>query len=104
VVEANGVKRYPPQVEAAVYFCCLEALQNAAKYAGQGASARVRLWEEAGGLLFEVADNGRGFDASASDGAGLTNLRDRLGAVGGTLRVESTPGQGTRIHGAVPVD
>jgi LytS/YehU family sensor histidine kinase len=56
------------------------------------------------GLLFEVADNGRGFDASASDGAGLTNLRDRLGAVGGTLRVESTPGQGTRIHGAVPVD
>jgi signal transduction histidine kinase len=104
VVEANGVTRYPPEVEAAVYFCCLEALQNAAKYAGPGASARVHLWEEAGGLLFEVADDGRGFDASAGDGAGLTNMRDRLGAVGGTLRVESTPGQGTRIHGAVRVE
>jgi signal transduction histidine kinase len=103
VVEAEGIERYQPEVEAAVYFSCVEALQNAAKYAGPGASARVRLWEEAGGLLFEVADDGGGFDSSARDGAGLTNMRDRLGAVGGTLRVESAPGQGTRVHGAVPL-
>jgi signal transduction histidine kinase len=103
VLEADGVKRYQPEVEAAVYFCCLEALQNAAKYAGEGASARVRLWEEADALLFEVSDDGGGFDSSAENGAGLTNMRDRLGAVGGTLRVASAPGQGTRVHGAVPV-
>lgn len=57
-VEADGVGRYSPEVEAAVYFCCLEALQNAAKYAGSEASARVRIWEVAGGLLFEVSDDG----------------------------------------------
>ena len=103
-LEAEGVGRHPPEIEAAVYFCCLEALQNAAKYAGVGASARVRIWEDAGGLLFEVDDDGAGFETGrASEGAGLTNMRDRLGAVGGTLRVESG-GQGTRIHGAVPLN
>jgi signal transduction histidine kinase len=103
-VEADVVARYAPEVEAAVYFCCLEALQNAAKHAGAGASAHVRIWEEAGGLLFEISDDGAGFENSQyGDGAGLTNMRDRLGAVGGTLRVESSAGQGTRIHGALPV-
>ena len=103
-VEADAVGRYAPEVEAAVYFCCLEALQNAAKHAGGGASARVRIWEEAGGLLFEIADDGAGFENSQNgEGAGLTNMRDRLGAVGGTLRVESSAGHGTRINGAVPV-
>jgi signal transduction histidine kinase len=103
-VEADGVGRHSPEIEAAVYFCCLEALQNAAKYAGEGASARVRIWEEAGGLLFEVSDDGAGFEAGRQgEGAGLTNMRDRLGAVGGTLRVESDGGHGTRISGVVPV-
>ena len=102
-LEADGVGRYAPEIEAAVYFCCLEALQNAAKHAGAAASARVRIWEDAGGLLFEVSDDGAGFDPNGhADGAGLTNMRDRLGAVGGTLRVESD-GRGTRIHGAVPL-
>jgi signal transduction histidine kinase len=102
-VDADGVGRHAPEIEAAVYFCCLEALQNAAKYAGVGSSARVRIWEEAGGLLFEVSDDGSGFEASQySNGAGLTNMRDRVGAVGGTLRVE-TDASGTRIHGLVPV-
>jgi signal transduction histidine kinase len=102
-VNADGVGRYAPEIEAAVYFCCLEALQNAAKYAGSGASARVRIWEDAGGLLFEVYDDGAGFETNPhSEGAGLTNMRDRLGAVGGTLRVESD-GHGTRIDGVVPV-
>jgi signal transduction histidine kinase len=103
-VEADGVRRHSPEIEAAVYFCCLEALQNAAKYAGEGASARVHIWEEAGGLLFEVSDDGAGFEAGRQvEGAGLTNMRDRLGAVGGTLRVESDGGNGTRISGVVPV-
>jgi signal transduction histidine kinase len=101
-LEADGIGRYAPEIEAAVYFCCLEALQNAAKYAGVGASARVRIWEDAGSLLFEVCDDGAGFETNGlADGAGLTNMRDRLGAVGGTLRVQSD-GQGTRIHGVVP--
>jgi signal transduction histidine kinase len=103
-VEADVAGRYAPEIEAAVYFCCLEALQNAAKHAGAGVSARVRIWEEAGALLFEVSDNGAGFEPSQhGDGAGLTNMRDRLGAVGGTLRIESTGGRGTRIEGVVPV-
>ena len=102
--DADGVGRYAPEVEAAVYFCCLEALQNAGKYAGVQASARVRIWEDAGGLLFEVSDDGVGFEVGRRDeGAGLTNMRDRLGAVGGTLRLESGPGQGTRVCGVVPV-
>jgi len=101
-VEADGVGRHAPEIEAAVYFCCLEAMQNAAKHAGPKATARVRIWEDAGGLLFEVCDDGAGFQTNPdSEGAGLTNMRDRLGAVGGTLLVQSD-GDGTRIHGVVP--
>jgi signal transduction histidine kinase len=103
-VDANVDARYAPEIEAAVYFCCLEALQNAAKHAGAGASAHVRIREEAGALLFEVCDDGVGFEPNQhADGAGLTNMRDRLGAVGGTLRVESGEGRGTQIEGVVPV-
>jgi signal transduction histidine kinase len=103
-LEAAEIGRYRPAVEAAVYFCCLEALQNAAKYAGSSATARVALWEEAGGLLFEVSDNGAGFDAEPSNaGAGLTNMSDRLGAVGGRLSIDSQPGKGTRVKGAIPL-
>ena len=102
-VDADGVGRHAPEIEAAVYFCCLEALQNAAKHAGSEATARVRIWEDAGGLLFEVSDDGAGIKPGPNgEGAGLTNMRDRLGAVGGTLRVESDA-HGTRIHGVVPV-
>ena len=102
-VEAGQLGRYPAEVEAAVYFCCLEALQNAAKHAGAGASATVRLWADADGLHFEVADDGAGFDAaSRRRGAGFVNMDDRLGAIGGSLRVEATPGAGTRILGTVP--
>ena len=104
ILEADGVGRHAPELEAAVYFCCLEALQNAGKYAGEGASVRVRIWEAGGGLRFEVFDDGAGFEINQqSEGAGLTNMRDRLGAVGGTLLMESD-GAGTRIHGAVPLN
>jgi signal transduction histidine kinase len=97
--------RHDPVVEATVYFCCLEALQNAAKYAGDGASAVISVREDEGGLLFEVVDDGIGFDAaSARGGVGLTNMRDRVGAVGGSIRLESTIGHGTTLAGVIPLE
>jgi signal transduction histidine kinase len=104
-VEADGIGRYPQQVEAAVYFCCLEALQNAAKHAGEGSEAMVRVWEDDGSLLFEVRDDGAGFDLAsrAHEGHGFVNMGDRVGAIGGTLSVESAPGQGTAIRGRIPL-
>jgi len=103
-VEATGLQRYSQEIEAAVYFCCLEALQNVGKYAGEGAKVRIHVWELEGGLLFEVADDGAGFDVRNSKlGAGFTNMSDRVGAIGGTLRVESAIGQGTTISGTIPL-
>lgn len=102
---ADGIPRYSQEAEAAVYFCCLEALQNAGKHAGDGATATVTVTADAaaGELRFEVADDGVGFDlAAGGEGHGFVNMRDRLGAIGGTLRVESTPGSGTVVRGAVP--
>jgi signal transduction histidine kinase len=102
-VESDGVARYPGEVEAAVYFCCLEALQNASKHAPD-AHVDVRLRQDATGLHFEVADDGPGFDlATARMGHGLQNMRDRVGAIGGTVTWDSAPGAGTRVIGAVPV-
>jgi signal transduction histidine kinase len=102
-VTAPGIGRYPADIEAAVYFCCLEALQNAAKHA-PGAAVAVRLWEESGGLLFAVADDGPGFDiATARGGHGQTNMADRLGAIGGTVRWQSQPGHGTTVQGSIPL-
>jgi signal transduction histidine kinase len=104
-VEAEGIGRYPEQVEAAVYFCCLEALQNAAKHAGEGAEAMITVSEEEGALLFEVRDNGAGFDLAsrAHEGHGFVNMGDRVGAIGGSISVESAPGEGTAIRGRIPL-
>jgi signal transduction histidine kinase len=103
-VDATGVRRYDAGVEAAVYFCCLESLQNAAKHGGDGARAKVCVWENGESLRFEVGDDGAGLDPTQSGrGTGLTNMRDRLGAVGGELRIESTPGGGTRVKGTIPL-
>ncbi len=103
-VRAAGTGRYSQELEAALYFCCLEALQNAGKYAGEGASVSIHIWEEAGGLLFEVVDDGAGFDVRTRGvGTGFTNMNDRLGAIGGSLRVESAPGRGTKVAGAIPL-
>jgi signal transduction histidine kinase len=101
-VDADGVGRYPQEVEAAVYFCCLEALQNVQKYA-EATHAVLKLDGLDGGLTFAVTDDGQGFDgASIERGAGLTNMTDRIDALGGRLEVSSTPGRGTRIRGSVP--
>ena len=103
-VEAVGLGRYSRVVEATAYFCCLEAFQNAGKYAGAEVQVRASLREEGGALIFTVTDDGAGFDPrAAAQGVGFTNMNDRLGAVGGTLRVESTPGTGTRVTGVIPL-
>ncbi|MGQ0521172.1 MAG: sensor histidine kinase [Actinomycetota bacterium] len=104
-LDAEGIGRYAPDVEAAVYFCCLEALQNAGKHAGDGATATIRVREEEGGLLFEVSDTGAGFDLSrrTAEGAGFVNMGDRVGAIGGSLGVRSAPGEGTTITGRIPI-
>ena len=102
-VEDAGVGRVPQEVEAAVYFCALEALQNTAKYA-HASHASVRLERRDGFLRFSVADDGHGFDpAVTSYGTGLQGIADRLGALEGTMDVSSIPGQGTVIEGVVPI-
>jgi signal transduction histidine kinase len=102
-VDADGVGRYLQEIEAALYFCTLTALQNVQKYAAASA-ATVRLHEDANQLLVEVTDDGCGFDVTAAArGAGLTNMEDRLDALGGTLHIQSRPGHGTTIRATVPV-
>ncbi len=102
-VEADGSARYTEDAEAAVYFSVLEGLQNVAKYA-EASGAVVRLSQTDGSLTFEVADDGRGFDAERSTyGTGLQGIADRLAALDGTMEVRSTVGAGTTLRGTVPV-
>jgi len=101
-VHADGVGRYPPEVEAAAYFAVLEALQNVAKYAN-ATSAHVRLTDHDNALSFEVVDDGTGFDpATTTMGSGLQGISDRLDTVGGALSITSSPGDGTTITGRIP--
>ncbi len=103
-VLATGVqKRYPREIESAAYFCCLEAMQNAAKHA-TGATAVVIEIADNGVLRFEVRDDGAGFDSrTASPGVGLISMRDRLAAAGGELAIVTAPGCGTRVIGRIPL-
>jgi signal transduction histidine kinase len=102
-VTADGVERYPQDVEAAVYFCVLEALQNVAKYAG-ATRAEVRLAVSGPDLEFTVTDDGAGFDPDSNAyGTGLQGMADRLHAHGGSLLVRSQPGHGTTVTGRLPV-
>ena len=102
-VEASGVGRHGTEIEAAIYFCCLEALQNAAKHAPK-ASVRIRVEESEGTLRFEVTDDGPGYDAAkAQTGHGYINMSDRLGAIGGTVEWRSVPGEGSTVAGSVPL-
>jgi signal transduction histidine kinase len=103
-VHAAGLVRYGADLEAAVYFSCLEAVQNAAKHAG-AARVDVVLESHDDGLEFRIVDDGRGFDPGEVDasGSGLANMRDRVAAVGGELVVRSLPGEGTRVEGRIPV-
>jgi signal transduction histidine kinase len=101
-VEVDGIGRYPREVEAAVYFCCLEALQNVAKYAN-ASTARVRLDDRDGTVSFTVTDDGTGFDPTRTPlGTGLQGMKDRLEALGGALAVASSVGAGSTVRGVIP--
>lgn len=103
VIRSDGFGRYSQDIEAALYFSVLEALQNVVKYA-QATSTEVRLEHERGEVRFSVCDDGRGSRPLANRyGTGLHGIADRLGALSGRLEVESTPGRGTTVSGAVPV-
>jgi signal transduction histidine kinase len=110
VLSAGQVRRHPPEVEAAVYFCCTEALQNAAKHA-PGASVRVHLDEDDDELRFEVVDDGPGLpddadapiDGVVRPGQGLGNMVDRVGAVGGSIELVRPEHGGVAVRGRVPV-
>jgi signal transduction histidine kinase len=102
-IDADELGRFSADVEATVYFCTLEALQNVAKYA-EAAHTVVHLVSTNGDLSFEVVDDGRGFDPGiVGNGSGLQGMADRLAAVGGSLDVRSAPGRGTTVSGRVPV-
>jgi signal transduction histidine kinase len=99
----DQLPRQPREVESAIYFCCLEALQNIAKYA-QASQVQLRIWIKDSTLAFTVRDDGKGFDsASVRRSSGLQNMRDRLEALGGSLDLESAPGNGTTVEGRVPL-
>ncbi|HET9253992.1 MAG TPA: ATP-binding protein [Pseudonocardiaceae bacterium] len=108
VVASGGLRgqRFPSEIEAAVYFCCLEAVNNARKHA-PGATVRIRLSELDGSLRFTVRDDGPGFvleqRGGGAPGRGLRNVRARITAVGGTISIQSAPGAGTTVEGAVPL-
>jgi signal transduction histidine kinase len=102
-MDADRLGRYPIEIEAAVYFCVLEALQNAAKYA-EASRIDVSLTEHEGVVTFEVRDDGAGFDANGdSGGTGLHGMRDRLAVFGGDATIVSAPGIGTTVRGRVPI-
>jgi two-component system, NarL family, sensor kinase len=97
------VQRYPLEVEAAVYFCCLEALQNAVKHA-HATRVVITVGESDGELRFSAVDDGQGIDmARARSGSGIQNMTDRTAALNGSLDLHAEPGGGTRVSGRLPV-
>jgi signal transduction histidine kinase len=102
-VRAEGLGRYGPDIETTVYFACSEALQNAVKHGHGATGATITVWHDEG-IHFEVRDDGAGFDLSTTRyGTGLSNLSDRLAAVGGTITIRSAYGQGTVLTGMIPI-
>lgn len=103
MVQGTVGRRYPREVESAVYFSVLEAVQNAAKYS-QASGVTVRLTDDGAELSLEVTDDGIGFDpGTVVRGTGLANITDRLDALGGALTITSSPGQGGILRGVLPV-
>jgi signal transduction histidine kinase len=96
-------RRFDPKVEAALYFCCLEALDNSARHA-PGSAVRVTLDLDDEWVRFTVADSGTGFDPqTVAQSSGLERMLDRAEALGGSLDVRSHPGTGTVVTGRLPV-
>jgi signal transduction histidine kinase len=97
-----GLGRYPASIETALYFCCSEALQNAAKHGGPDTTVTITAHSDDRGLTLTISDTGRGFDP-ATTGTGLTNMTDRLSAIGGDLVIDTAPGRGTRVTAAIAI-
>ena len=98
-VDVDLPGRFPEEVETAAYFCCLEAMQNAGKYAGTGATLRVHVGYDNERLCIELVDDGAGFEVNGTAlGHGFVNMQDRLGAIGGELHGRIEPRR--RHHGA----
>jgi signal transduction histidine kinase len=102
-VAAAGVTRHAVEIESAIYFVCVEAVQNALKHGHGATGVWVTLRQTPDRFGFEVRDDGRGFDVDAADGRGLRNMRDRIEAIGGWVRIDSKPLRETRVTGAVPL-
>lgn len=102
-VDDRKVGRCEPEVEAAVYFCCLEAVQNATKHAGPDAHVKITLERRAREIVFSVTDDGAGFDGETTSGIGLLSMQDRIEAIGGKLSITSSRERGTSIRGIAPV-
>ncbi|MEX0834099.1 MAG: ATP-binding protein [Actinomycetota bacterium] len=101
-LEGEGIRRYDPSVEAAVYFCCIEAMQNASKFA-PGSSITIKMQTSSDGLDFSITDDGPGFDPEPVRGRpGITNMSDRVEAVGGSLEIRSAMDRGTLVAGRIP--
>jgi len=102
-VHADSLERYPPEIEAAVYFCCLEALQNAVKHA-RATTMVITVEESAGELRFIATDDGQGIDVTrARSGSGIQNMMDRMAALNGSLDLGTAPDGGTSVSGRLPV-
>jgi signal transduction histidine kinase len=95
-INLQGLRRYPASIEAALYFCCSEALQNAIKHGGPDTTVTITAHVDDRLLTLTISDTGRGFDP-ATIGTGLTNMTDRLSAIGGHLVIDTAPGRGTRV-------
>ena len=95
--------RHPIEIESAVYFTCVEALQNAVKHADGATAVSIELRQTSANLHFEVRDDGPGFTLEDHAGRGLRNMHDRIEAIGGEITVQAKPGRGTRVVGSVPL-
>lgn len=101
-LESTLSERCPQPLEAAAYFCVMEALQNTYRHAA-ASRAQVRLSRSGESLLIEVTDDGRGFIPSQHvTGTGLTNIKDRVESLGGCVRVRSAPGGGSSVRIQIP--
>ena len=99
----DGIGRASDAIEAAIYYCAREAIQNTAKHAGPGANVAVTLAHHHDAIEFAVTDNGAGVPTERdANGIGITSMRDRIEAVGGQFEIWSTPGRGTSIRGTIP--
>jgi signal transduction histidine kinase len=96
----QGLDRYSASIETALYFCCSEALQNAAKHGGPGTTVTITANDDDRTLTLTIRDTGRGFDP-ATIGTGLTNMTDRVSAIGGNLVIDTAPGRGTRVTAVI---